>query len=62
MESTTRLNLYEAWTTFIGALPEQDPECHLAVASYVHAQSNAVINHDVDLLVGTQRRRQDQLR
>jgi len=51
-----------AWVDFRQALIDSAITAHLCVASYVHADSHDVASIAVDSILGTQRRRQDQLR
>lgn len=46
-----------AWQTFITAMAAAGHQ--LVIASYVHTDSHPVTNHQVDIPIGTQRRRQD---
>lgn len=62
LDSTVASTMVTAWGDFITSLPTQTPQLSLVVASYAHADQHAVVSHRVDFLVGTQRRRQDQLR
>jgi hypothetical protein len=54
--------LLDGWGDFIAALPGQTPSLELVIASYVHADAHVVTSLRVDSIVGTQRRRLDQLR
>lgn len=54
--------MVEGWGTFITALPTQSASPELVIASYVHADAHPVTSLRVDNLMGTQRRRLDQLR
>lgn len=60
--STTLTTMQTAWTALLAALVAATPSMHLCVASYVHEDSNDVTSARVNTLLGTQRRRQDQLR
>lgn len=51
-----------AWMAFVTAMADATPAMSLVVASYVHADENLVTALRVEGLVGTQRRRQEQLR
>jgi hypothetical protein len=62
LDSASAAQLLDGWGDFIAALPGQSPSLELVVASYVHADQHAVTSHRVDSIVGTQRRRLDQLR
>lgn len=62
LESTTTGNLQAAWDDWITNLGTGDPSIILGVASYVHADFNGVTNWTVERTLGTQRRRQNQLR
>jgi len=60
--SGTSDEIRTAWEDFQTALEAGSPACTQVVASYVHADANAVANYRCDTILGTQRRRQDQLR
>ena len=51
-----------AWNAFLGTLAGLDPEVLLVVASYVHEEAYPVQNLVFEGVLGTQRRRQSQLR
>lgn len=51
-----------AWDNFIADLTTGDPTLVLVVASYVHADAHPVTSHRTNEVLGTVRRRQDQLR
>jgi len=58
----TPVDLADAWASFGADLASGDPAIALGVASYVHEDFNPLIGLSVSPIVGTQRRRQDQLR
>jgi hypothetical protein len=60
LASGTPANIAGAWATFNAAMAA-DGFFH-CVASYVHADSHDITSYRCDTLLGTQRRRQDQLR
>lgn len=60
--AATQTEMAEMWGAFIAALPEASPSLELVIASYAHADAHAVTSVRIDTLLGTQRRRQDQLR
>jgi len=62
LQGSNAADMRQGWEDFITALPLQTPSLELVVASYVHADSHQVTNFRVDTILGTQRRRQDQLR
>jgi hypothetical protein len=49
------------WAAFIAGCAGASPSAQLVVASYVHADAHDVTSHRVDIPLGTQRRRQQQL-
>jgi len=51
-----------AWNSFVSALALLSPAIQLVVASYKHSSAHVVTNLRVDIMAGTQRRRQDALR
>lgn len=51
-----------AWDAFRAALLAGTPALSLVVASYTHADANVVGSNICETVLGTQRRRQDQLR
>ena len=57
-----RASLNTAWATFLTDLTSNSPVMDLVVASYVHATDNAVTSCAAKDVLGTLRRRQDQLR
>jgi len=62
IDDTPLDDMYGAWQTTLGALALRDPVIALAVASYVHEEAHPVTSVVPRKLLGTQRRRQDQLR
>ena len=54
--------MQDAWADFLEALAALDPEVLLVVASYAHEESYPVQTLNFELPLGTQRRRQSQLR
>ena len=50
------------WQNFQTALQASSPACTQVVASYAHATAHSILNYRVDNVLGTQRRRQAQLR
>jgi len=58
--TTTTADMAVAWAEFISNLDGDG--CPMVVASYVHADAHDVITFNIDSLIGTQRRRLDQLR
>lgn len=54
--------LTDAWQDFFVALAATPSNISLVVASYVHAEANGITSVAVKDLLGTMRRRQDQLR
>jgi hypothetical protein len=62
MDATKRTNMVATWTNFKSALFQGTTPLVLVVASYVHSQANSVNSLSMNLICGTQRRRQDQLR
>lgn len=59
---TTVTSMQTAWTNFLTSLAGAAVPIPLQVASYVHADAHAVTSASVDTIIGTQRRRLDQLR
>lgn len=59
-DATTLMPL--AWGTFFTALGARDPSIGPVIASYVHSEAYLIQNANLNLVLGTQRRRQDQLR
>lgn len=57
-----RNNLLAGWNDFLPAIQALDPVIFMVVASYVHADANPVTNVVFESVLGTQRRRQNQLR
>lgn len=57
-----RNSMQDAWNEFLPALQALDPEIFLVVASYTHGDYNLVVNLVWESILGTQRRRQQQLR
>jgi len=55
-------DLPNAWIEFATALATGDPAMVLGVASYVHEDFEALTTINTPQLLGTMRRRQDQLR
>lgn len=55
-------NLIDAWNAFLVAASELNPLISLCVASYTHEEMNVVTGVQIRNVLGTQRRRQDQLR
>lgn len=55
-------NLQVAWAAFLEAASELDPLISLCVASYTHSDQHVVTGITFRQVLGTQRRRQDQLR
>lgn len=62
LDSTVRSTMEAAWTTFINAIETLVSPITFGVASYKHAAFYDHVTHQVESVVGTQRRRQDQLR
>lgn len=62
LDTTVQTQMLSAWGDFLTALPTGTEGVTMVVASYVHADQHAITNIRVDTLIGTQRRRQDQLR
>lgn len=60
LNTTAHDDMGVAWVDFIENLSNADTP--LQVASYVHADAHEVTNVNVDVMIGTQRRRLDQLR
>jgi hypothetical protein len=60
LNTTTSGDMAVAWAEFISNLSGDD--CSLVVASYVHSDAHDVTSFNIDALIGTQRRRLDQLR
>lgn len=61
-DTTGRGNVVAGGANLQTALQAQSPVCELVVASYAHATANTVTSFRCDLPLGTQRRRQNQLR
>jgi hypothetical protein len=59
---TSRESLTDAWTDYFVALSALSPSVRLCVASYTHSDYNLVTNGVAEAVLGTQRRRQQQLR
>jgi len=51
-----------AWDAFVNGMGDAAPSCVLGVASYVHSHFQSLTNVSVESVLGTQRRRQNQLR
>lgn len=62
LESSVVTSMQTAWNTFRTDLATADVPSTLVVASYVHAVANSLVSCTVETLMGTQRRRQQQLR
>jgi hypothetical protein len=60
--TTLRTDVHDAWVAFIEALATGSPSIEFGIASYVHADFNTLEQVICELAVGTQRRRQNQLR
>ena len=62
LNETTRQQLTEDWTDFMTALATGSTPVTLVVASYTHEVARSVTSGVFRSVLGTQRRRQDQLR
>lgn len=62
LDDTWLDGMYGAWQTFLPNLSLLDPVIVLAVASYKHEEAQPVQSLSVEKVLGTQRRRQQQLR
>lgn len=62
VDATRATNVLTAWGTLITARAAQTPAVTLVVASYKHAVAHNVTSLRVDTVIGTQRRRLNQLR
>lgn len=62
VDPTSATNTVTAWGEVIANLAASDPVVELGVASYVHHDFHPVTSHRLDRIMGTQRRRLDQLR
>jgi hypothetical protein len=62
LNATRVTDMTTGWNAFVAALIAGSPSLHLVVASYKHADAHDVTSIRVDSILGTQRRRQDQLR
>lgn len=60
LDATVSGQLATAWSTFISAMDTDNAP--LVIASYLHGDANDVTSFGIDSLIGTQRRRLDQLR
>ena len=62
LDSTSRTLMAAAWSSFRSGMNGATVPAKLVVASYVHADQHQVTGSSVRTVLGTQRRRQDQLR
>lgn len=62
LEVADRVAMEDAWADFLSALAALDPEVLLVVASYAHEEAYPVQTLNHEIVLGTQRRRQSQLR
>lgn len=62
IDTQRRDDMVGAWKGFLLTLRIGSPSCTLVVASYTHARANTVLDVSMSTTLGTQRRRQDQLR
>lgn len=62
LQPSNAADMLTGWEELITNLPSSTPSLQLVIASYVHADSHQVTSVRVDNILGTQRRRQDQLR
>ena len=62
LDSTSRTLMAAAWSSFRTGMNGATVPAQLCVASYVHADQHQVTSSSVRTVLGTQRRRQDQLR
>lgn len=62
LDQIPRTDLSEAWETFLTNLGGGIDPVYLAVASYAHTEANPVTSITFERTLGTQRRRQNQLR
>lgn len=62
LDSGVATEFVDAWGFFQSGLVGSATPATLVVASYVHADAHEVISFRADSVLGTQRRRQDQLR
>lgn len=61
VDGATLAGMVTHWGDFFDALVAGSPSLEFGIASYEHAQFNPVTSHRGDLVMGTQRRRRDQL-
>jgi hypothetical protein len=54
--------MLSAWGSFVNDINVASPSVQLVVASYKYADAHDVTNIRIDKVLGTQRRRQNQLR
>lgn len=62
LHDDTATEMQLGWTAFNDALGTGDAPMHIVVASYKHAEAFDVVGFSAERPLGTQRRRQDQLR
>lgn len=62
LDSTDVDAMEDAWTEFVDNLEALSPQIFHVVASYTHEDMNPVTNRVFESVLGTQRRRQNQLR
>jgi hypothetical protein len=60
--ATSQANMLSAWGSFVNDINVASPSVQLVVASYKYADAHDVTNIRIDKVLGTQRRRQNQLR
>lgn len=60
--TTSVTNMQSGWAAFASALQSGTPEMSLGIASYKHADFNPFTSIRIDPVVGTQRRRVEQIR